>query len=181
LFGQQWTGSIAPPHPIRMKKIPSFLYHIAYKLAFSGLVVFAFIFRPAVRGVNVAIWKKHTLLLVKNSYRRKFTLPGGYVKIGESPKAAAVREMLEEIGIAVYPNQLTHVRQCKFTAFFKRETVDIYEITIRNDAKIAIDNHEVVWAGFMPPAKALSKQLCLPLKQYLESLSAGNCNTNRLE
>jgi len=162
-----------------MKKISAFLFHIANQLAFSGLVVFAFIFRPAVRGVNVAIWKNHKLLLVKNSYRRKFTLPGGYVKVGETPKAAAVRETLEEIGLTVYPNQLTHVRQCKFTALFKRETVDIYEITVKNDAKITIDNHEVVWAGFVSPEKALSKQLCLPLKQYLESISACNCHPDR--
>lgn len=157
------------------------LIHCTYKLAHSGLIVFAFIFRPAVRGVNVAIWKNDNLLLVKNSYRRQYTLPGGYVKVGESPTAAAVRELNEEVGLISYPNQLNHSRQYTFTALYKRETVDIYEMTLRNDAVITIDNQEVIWAGFMPPEKALSKQLTLPLKQYLESINTRNCHPNRLE
>jgi 8-oxo-dGTP diphosphatase len=154
-----------------MKKIPAFLFQTAYKLAHASLVVFAFIFRPAVRGVNVAIWKNNKLLLVKNSYRKKYTLPGGYVRIGENPKTAAVRELNEEVGLISYPNQLKHFRQYKFTAFYKRETVDIYEMTVGNEAEIAIDNQEVVWAGFMPPEKALSRQLCIPAKKYLEYVS----------
>ena len=153
-----------------MKKIPAFLFHIAYKLAHSGLIVFAFVFRPAVRGVNVVIWKNNALLMVKNSYRSVYTLPGGYVKGGESPKAAAIRELNEEVGLTAYPNQLKHARQYRFTAFYKRETVDIFEMTLWNDAAITIDNREVIWAGFMSPQKALSKKLSLPLKQYMKDL-----------
>ena len=151
---------------------PNKLIHWAYKLAYAGAIVFSFFFRPAVRGVNVAIWKRDELLLVKISYRRVYTLPGGYVKNGESPKAAAVRELEEEVGLKVYPNQLKHARQCTFTASYKRETVDIFDMTLEKDTSLAIDNREVVWAGFMPPAKALSKKLSLPTKQFLDALRA---------
>ena len=157
-----------------MKRFPAFLIHSVYTLAHACLVVFAFVFRPAVKGVNVVIWKKGELLLVKNSYRRKYTLPGGYIKVGESPKAAAVRELKEEVGLIAYPNQLKHAQQYKFTAFFKREIVDVFEMTLRHDAAITIDNQEVVWAGFMPPERAISKQLCLPAKQYLLDMSSFN-------
>ena len=149
---------------------PNKLIHWAYKFAYAGAIIFSFFFRPAVRGVNVAIWREGELLLVKNSYRRVYTLPGGYVKIGESPKAAAIRELEEEVGLKVYPNQLKHALQCTFTASYKRETVDIFDMTLEKDTSLAIDNREVVWAGFMPPEKALSKKLSLPAKQYLDAL-----------
>lgn len=150
------------------------MIHWAYKLAHAGMIVFAFVFRPAVRGVNVAIWQKGALLMVKNSYRSGYTLPGGYLKPGESPKAAAVRELREEVGVFAYPNQLRHARQYRFMAFYKRETVDIFEMTLRDDAALTIDNQEVVWAGFMSPEKALPEQLSVPAERYLLDAAVSN-------
>jgi 8-oxo-dGTP diphosphatase len=39
------------------------------------------------------------VLLVKPSYKEGWDIPGGYVEPGESPKHAARREVLEELGI----------------------------------------------------------------------------------
>jgi len=39
------------------------------------------------------------VLLVKPSYKAGWDIPGGYVEPGESPKDAARREVLEELGI----------------------------------------------------------------------------------
>jgi 8-oxo-dGTP diphosphatase len=39
------------------------------------------------------------VLLVKPSYKPGWDIPGGYVEPGESPKQAARREVLEELGI----------------------------------------------------------------------------------
>jgi 8-oxo-dGTP diphosphatase len=39
------------------------------------------------------------VLLVKPSYKEGWDLPGGYVEPGESPKQAATREVLEELGV----------------------------------------------------------------------------------
>ena len=41
------------------------------------------------------------VLLVKPSYKSGWDIPGGYVEPGESPKQAARREVLEELGIEV--------------------------------------------------------------------------------
>jgi 8-oxo-dGTP diphosphatase len=41
------------------------------------------------------------VLLVKPSYKSGWDIPGGYVEPGESPKQAARREVLEELGIDV--------------------------------------------------------------------------------
>ena len=40
--------------------------------------------RPHTHGSLVAMWFNGQILLVKNSYVRYFSLPGGYVKRGES-------------------------------------------------------------------------------------------------
>jgi 8-oxo-dGTP diphosphatase len=39
------------------------------------------------------------LLLVKPTYKDSWEIPGGYVEPGESPRAACVREVREELGI----------------------------------------------------------------------------------
>jgi ADP-ribose pyrophosphatase YjhB (NUDIX family) len=39
-------------------------------------------------------------LLVKPTYKDGWDVPGGYVEPGESPRAACIREVLEELGIA---------------------------------------------------------------------------------
>lgn len=39
------------------------------------------------------------VLLVKPTYKDGWELPGGYAEVGESPKAAAVREVGEELGV----------------------------------------------------------------------------------
>lgn len=39
------------------------------------------------------------VLLVKPTYKDGWDLPGGYVEPGESPRQAAIREVVEELGI----------------------------------------------------------------------------------
>ncbi|GAA2109453.1 hypothetical protein GCM10009841_30780 [Microlunatus panaciterrae] len=41
------------------------------------------------------------ILLVKPTYKDGWEIPGGYVEIGESPRAAAAREVKEELGLDV--------------------------------------------------------------------------------
>lgn len=41
------------------------------------------------------------LLLVQQSYRRRWGVPGGLLKRGEEPAAAARREVLEEVGVEI--------------------------------------------------------------------------------
>lgn len=41
------------------------------------------------------------LLLVRQTYRRAWGIPGGLLKRGESPEDAARREVVEEIGLAI--------------------------------------------------------------------------------
>ncbi|MFC8828409.1 NUDIX hydrolase [Streptomyces sp. NPDC057137] len=46
----------------------------------------------------VALWRAGRVLMVFDQYRRSWELPGGRIEQGESPRQAAVRELLEESG-----------------------------------------------------------------------------------
>jgi 8-oxo-dGTP diphosphatase len=41
------------------------------------------------------------VLMIRPTYKDFWDLPGGYVEVGESPRAAATREVWEELGIKV--------------------------------------------------------------------------------
>jgi 8-oxo-dGTP diphosphatase len=46
------------------------------------------------------------VLLVEPTYKDYWEIPGGVVEADESPRAAAVREVAEELGLAVVPGRL---------------------------------------------------------------------------
>lgn len=48
-------------------------------------------------------------LIVKANYKPYWTFPGGIIDPGETPKAAAIRETLEEVGIDVHPGTVEFV------------------------------------------------------------------------
>ena len=57
---------------------------------------------PPTRGAQcLAIRHDGAFLLVKASYRRFWSLPGGFMDPGEDPVDAARRELLEEVGLTV--------------------------------------------------------------------------------
>ena len=58
---------------------------------------------PPRRGVSIAVFKGHAVLLVKRAcapWRGFWSLPGGSLKAGERPREAASRELMEETGIS---------------------------------------------------------------------------------
>ena len=49
------------------------------------------------------------LLIVKANYKDYWTVPGGVIDEGETPKQAAIRETSEEVGLAVNADDLSFV------------------------------------------------------------------------
>ncbi len=61
----------------------------------------------------IVVDKQDRLLLVKSSYRRLWSFPGGFVDPGEDPLTGAEREVLEETGMSVRHLTLVRVRARK--------------------------------------------------------------------
>ncbi|MCW3843903.1 NUDIX hydrolase [Micromonospora yasonensis] len=56
---------------------------------------------PRVASGVLFVDHKERVLLVRPSYKTHWDIPGGYVEPGESPHAACVREIREELGLDI--------------------------------------------------------------------------------
>jgi 8-oxo-dGTP pyrophosphatase MutT (NUDIX family) len=161
------------PNPVIKNKGASrrdLLWRQLYRLAFRLLRGFWFIFRPKGRGSLVAIWVQERLLLVQNSYRGGYNLPGGGCRSGEAARAAAVREIGEEVNIRLFPNQLRRCGTIVSHRNFLRDHCTYFEVHLEKVPSIHIDEREVVDAVFAGPQKwsafPLNYQLCTYLKRF---------------
>ncbi len=140
----------------------------AYRCAHLMLRSYWFVRRPRTNGALAALWLDGKILLVKNSYRRQHSLPGGYVRPGEDPRQAASREVHEEIRIHVPPEKFDLAYHGTRPFEFRSDTLDIYEAELDAEPDLRIDQVEVVWAGFKTPDEARAMNIVPHLREYLE-------------
>ena len=82
------------------------------------------------------------LLLVRDRGFHRFSLPGGGVRQGESPEAAAVRELEEETGLQA--TSVTPLLQCRITDVFN--TYLVFLINARGELHIdPVELSEATW------------------------------------
>ena len=141
-------------------------YIIAYRIA----LLFYFITKSATQGACVAVWCDSKVLLIRNSYRKAFSFPGGFVAKGEDERETAARELLEETGLAIPPDHLEFVLRKSFFYECKNDSSALYTVSLKQSPLIKINHREVVWADFMTPSEALKLELCPHARAYLEKL-----------
>jgi 8-oxo-dGTP diphosphatase len=147
-------------------------FRLAYRTAYQLMKTYWKVRRPTTHGTLVALWNQGEVLLVKNSYVGYYSLPGGYLHSGEQSRDAAVRELKEEIGLAVRPDQLEPALDVTQNWEGKIDRVEIWNLDTETRPPVHVDNREVIEAGWFTRERALKLNLYPPLRRVIEERGA---------
>jgi 8-oxo-dGTP diphosphatase len=146
------------------------VWRIALRLGFRLARAWWYFRRPRHEGALVAIYVGRALLLVKSSYRAEWNFPGGSVHPGETPDAAAQREMEEEIGLSSYP--LVPAGSACGIWDRRRDRVHFFELHLDCVPELRLDNREIVAAHLASPEELDSMALTEAVAAYLRKASS---------
>jgi ADP-ribose pyrophosphatase YjhB (NUDIX family) len=145
----------------------------AMRVAYKLQLAWWFVRRPRIEGAYVAVWHGERLLVIRNSYRKNFSLPAGGLRRNETPRAAAVRELGEEVGVAVEAEHLAYFGEIVNPTGYAEDHAHVFEIHCVEAPAFRIDRREVVWAGFLTPEEALERGVVGVVRRYLERIVTG--------
>lgn len=98
------------------------------------------------------------LLIVKPTYRSEWLVPGGVVELDESPRAACVREVNEELGLNIFVGRLLCIDYRPKEAHKTESVHFIFDggvIDPMHIEQIRLPQNELERYVFLPPADAL--------------------------
>ena len=150
------------------------LWRMTFRIAYRAALCYWYLFRPETRGVYVAVWCGPEILLIRNSYKSKQTLPAGGVKRGESDVDAAVRELREEVGIHLTAEDLTLFQCFVSNEEFKTDKSVVFEARLEQVPNITVDRCEVVHAEFVESREASQRELVSVVQQYMSPEAGTN-------
>lgn len=119
-----------------------------------------FIYFHGSRRSRIIIQKKENTLLVKGWWNRWFAddrwgLPGGGMQRGESPEAAAARELQEELGISVSATDLQCIGEATISEYGLRYRAIFFFCTASVDIPAPVRNHEIRDTAWLPATTTL--------------------------
>jgi 8-oxo-dGTP diphosphatase len=138
------------------------LWRFAYRVGFRAARLWWRLRRPAHDGAVVAVWLGGRVLAVRQSYRSNLSWPGGGIRRGEAPREAARRELREELGLDIGPDDLVFAREMVVDWDFRRDHVRVFEVHLRSEPVLRIDNREIVAARFVEPRALLAERILPP-------------------
>ena len=147
-------------------------FQAGYVCAYQLMRMYWRLRRPTTHGALVAIWVHGQVLLVRNSYVPYYSSPGGYLNQGETAREAAVRELREEVGIAVVPGQLEQALEVTHDWEGKHDHVVIFTLELEERPNIQVDHREVVEAFWFDPEQIAGENVFPPLKQAIADRAA---------
>nr|WP_294547825.1 NUDIX hydrolase [uncultured Rhodopila sp.] len=118
-------------------------------------------------GALVAVHVGPSVLLVRSSYRRAWNFPGGGVRPGESPEAAARRELNEEIGLTAPALLPAGVASGNWDG--RADRVHFFQLRLDRLPGLRLDNREIVQARLMPPEAWPGLPVTGPVAAYLRT------------
>jgi 8-oxo-dGTP diphosphatase len=145
-------------------------YQLGYQAAYRLMRTYWRLRKPTTNGALVAIWSRGEVLLVRNSYIPYYSAPGGYVRSSESGRDAALRELVEEVGVTVRPEELELALDVTHEWEGKHDHVQIFNLQVAERPALHIDHREVVEATWFSPKRALQLEYVFPpLRRVIES------------
>lgn len=140
-----------------------------YKLLLYPLLrLYWLVFRPDVLGVRCLVEYEGKVLLIRNPYgSMKWDLPGGGVRRGEQPEAAARREVREEVGVSL--TDLRPLGRYTGTDVYDKDTVVSYSARAES-ATLKPRRAEVYdegWFELKRLPEPLSREAAKIIGQYL--------------
>jgi 8-oxo-dGTP diphosphatase len=140
-------------------------WRLLYRVGFRLARVWWQVRRPEHEGAQVAIYLGQDLLLVRSSYRAEWNLPGGGIRRGESPHAAACRELAEEIGFKTSALHPVGVASGLWDG--RKDRVYFFELRLEQLPELRCDNREIVEARLIPLEDAGQAMLTDSTRAYL--------------
>ena len=107
---------------------------------------------------------------MRSSYQAGWNFPGGGVKRGETPDAAARRELAEEIGLLA-PRLLPAGEAAGIWDGW-RYRVHFFELRLDRPPKLQLDNREIIGARLASPEELRAIAVTGPVAAYLERAPA---------
>ena len=159
-----------------MQNAATFFWRIILTILFRCAAIFFTVTRKRVCGSLVAVWSRGNLLLVKKSYRKAWSLPGGLRKKGESWEQAAIRELFEEVGIRLKEEALSFVTEVAGD-LGPGDRARIFQAQTEDRPAIRIDRREISAAEFVAPEEALQRELERHVEKMLRD--PGNVRLHR--
>ena len=144
------------------------IWHWPLIAAYRCARILLSIIRIPIHGSMVAIWNDRRILLVRNSYRNEWSIPGGMLKRGETWEAAAVRETLEEVGLKLNQKELVFIAEVAGDLGPLNRT-HFFEVLVGGPIDIKIDGFEITRAEFVMPEEALNRPLNENVNDYLRT------------
>jgi 8-oxo-dGTP pyrophosphatase MutT (NUDIX family) len=145
--------------------LPVPIQRLGYRLAYNGLRVYWWLFRPRSSGVKCVLTHQDDVLLVRHTYGpRGWELPGGSRKRGEEAEVTATREMQEELGLLV--DGWRPLGTIEVVIDHRHDSLYCFQAEVGSPA-LVIDPGELAAAEWFP-----KRSLPRPLGRYTKAILA---------